>query len=642
MSFTSYAQNFEDVILWRALKHVEKGFYIDVGAMDPNQDSVTKAFYEQGWRGINIEPVTQWYERLEKERVRDINLQVVAGAQEGETILYEIPDTGLSTINKDIAERHKSQKNYRKIERTILIKTLNEVCSQYHVAPLHFLKIDVEGSEKQVLQGIDFSIIRPWIILIESTLPNTQIENYVEWDPILLAASYEFVYFDGLNRFYIAYEHQELKDNLRTPPNYFDGFVLDGSTPYCNHIMAQAMRASADASAAITQIEHLSVLLEEKNQVLAESQARITEQKTHAQWLQSEWETAKAQSSELAQELVVKAEVLIARDAALAQFKIHNEWLQNEWNTAKARLYELTEELAVKAQALIASDAALTKQQAYSEWLQNEWNASRVRLDELVGQLAIARQGEQRLSEELVQKKQALSTNNDLLTEYQAHSQWLQNEWDATKVQLNEMIAEIALAKQSILGLSEQLTEKSQDLNRCENALIEEKARNQWLQNEWDAAETKIDDLNRELQVVYRSKSWRITWPFRRALQLFRWLISLPKRITKKLVLIAMRFVLAKPDMKFRFLSILKKHPRIKGRLQLLAFHHGLIAHLPDLTPETYNIKLNGIETNVADKVNNGPDVVEPVPDLSLLTPQARHIYLELKQAVLQRQKENI
>ncbi len=33
--FISHAQNFEDVILWRALKHVQNGFYIDVGAQDP-------------------------------------------------------------------------------------------------------------------------------------------------------------------------------------------------------------------------------------------------------------------------------------------------------------------------------------------------------------------------------------------------------------------------------------------------------------------------------------------------------------------------------------------------------------------------------------------------------------------------------
>ena len=48
----SYAQNFEDVMLWRALKHVERGFYIDIGAQDPVVDSVSLAFYEQGWRGV--------------------------------------------------------------------------------------------------------------------------------------------------------------------------------------------------------------------------------------------------------------------------------------------------------------------------------------------------------------------------------------------------------------------------------------------------------------------------------------------------------------------------------------------------------------------------------------------------------------
>ena len=35
MPFISYAQNYEDVILWRALRDVEHGFYVDVGAADP-------------------------------------------------------------------------------------------------------------------------------------------------------------------------------------------------------------------------------------------------------------------------------------------------------------------------------------------------------------------------------------------------------------------------------------------------------------------------------------------------------------------------------------------------------------------------------------------------------------------------------
>ena len=43
--FVSYAQNFEDVMLWRALKHVENGYYVDIGAQDPVFDSVSLAFY---------------------------------------------------------------------------------------------------------------------------------------------------------------------------------------------------------------------------------------------------------------------------------------------------------------------------------------------------------------------------------------------------------------------------------------------------------------------------------------------------------------------------------------------------------------------------------------------------------------------
>ena len=54
MSIVSYAQNFEDVMLWRALGKVENGFYIDIGAQHPVIDSVSKAFYDNGWRGIHV------------------------------------------------------------------------------------------------------------------------------------------------------------------------------------------------------------------------------------------------------------------------------------------------------------------------------------------------------------------------------------------------------------------------------------------------------------------------------------------------------------------------------------------------------------------------------------------------------------
>jgi hypothetical protein len=46
---TSYAQALEDVVLSRALRDVEKGFWIDVGANHSLYYSVTKTFSERGF-----------------------------------------------------------------------------------------------------------------------------------------------------------------------------------------------------------------------------------------------------------------------------------------------------------------------------------------------------------------------------------------------------------------------------------------------------------------------------------------------------------------------------------------------------------------------------------------------------------------
>ena len=78
MTFVSYAQNFEDVLLWRALHSVERGFYIDAGAWHPDTDSVTRAFHDRGWHGINVEPSAEGFQRLEAARPRLIEAVVRA------------------------------------------------------------------------------------------------------------------------------------------------------------------------------------------------------------------------------------------------------------------------------------------------------------------------------------------------------------------------------------------------------------------------------------------------------------------------------------------------------------------------------------------------------------------------------------
>ena len=52
----SYAQDAEDVMLQRVFPRDYRGFYVDVGASEPVRFSVTKHFYDQGWRGSTSSP----------------------------------------------------------------------------------------------------------------------------------------------------------------------------------------------------------------------------------------------------------------------------------------------------------------------------------------------------------------------------------------------------------------------------------------------------------------------------------------------------------------------------------------------------------------------------------------------------------
>ncbi len=222
--FVSYAQNFEDVILWRALKNIEHGCYVDVGAYDPIDDSVTMAFYERGWTGINIEPSKSFYKKLCDARSNDINLNCAVSDTEGEIIFYEVKEARLSTLDKQIAEKHFFD-GYAIHEVNVSVTTLNSILTKHQNGPIHFLKIDVEGSEFSVINGVDLLHWRPWIIIIEATIPGSPQLSSNLWERNIKSANYEFVYFDGLNNFYLANEHLELREALAIPPNVFDDFI---------------------------------------------------------------------------------------------------------------------------------------------------------------------------------------------------------------------------------------------------------------------------------------------------------------------------------------------------------------------------------------------------------------------------------
>lgn len=223
MPYTSYAQCREDVMLLRAVAHVHhsEAFYIDVGANDPEVDSVTKVFYEHGWHGINVEASETWFQRLVAERPRDINIHAAAADVPGEITFYDQPEGGLGTTVSSIAEMHSNDERVGQLPSvTIEAVTLTELCEKYAPKEIHFLKIDVEGAEGSVLRGMDFKRFKPWVLCIECHMPlRPDMQLYEEWDGYVIAQGYTFVFTDNINRYYVAEEHPELFHKLSVGPD---------------------------------------------------------------------------------------------------------------------------------------------------------------------------------------------------------------------------------------------------------------------------------------------------------------------------------------------------------------------------------------------------------------------------------------
>ncbi|MGH3431982.1 MAG: FkbM family methyltransferase, partial [Thermocrispum sp.] len=221
----SYAQNGEDVVLARLFDRQPHGRYVDVGASDPVDSSVTKHFYDRGWRGVNIEPVPAMADALAAARPDDVTLPVAVGAEPARVVLHVVgQESGWSTLDDSLAEGYEQDQHWTVQDVDVEMVTLATVLDE-HPGHVDFLKIDVEGAERAVIQGADWSRHRPRVVVVEATRPGSSVPSFQEWEPLLLAAGYRCVLFDGLNRFYADADDEEARDCLAAPASVLDGFA---------------------------------------------------------------------------------------------------------------------------------------------------------------------------------------------------------------------------------------------------------------------------------------------------------------------------------------------------------------------------------------------------------------------------------
>jgi len=218
-SLTSFSQFGEDILLYKFLSHVQQGFYIDIGCYDWRKDNVGLFFYERGWHGINIDAQAECMENYHKFRKRDLNLiATLSDTDNLPTTLYLKGE--LTSNSAESVQWLKQSQNLQFEERKVATSRFDTlIASQTDFSmpvDVHWLKVDVEAHEKEVLSGMDWSTFRPWVVMVESTLPTSTTPSHETFEHIFLENNYKFFGLFTINRIYLAEEKaEELEQNFR-------------------------------------------------------------------------------------------------------------------------------------------------------------------------------------------------------------------------------------------------------------------------------------------------------------------------------------------------------------------------------------------------------------------------------------------
>jgi FkbM family methyltransferase len=353
----TYAQNFEDIMLWRALGDVQQGFYIDIGAQDPNSDSVSKLFHERGWRGIHVDASADYCEMLRRERPGDLVLQAAVGENTGLIEFFVFPATGISTAVSALASQHR-EAGWQGERTQVPAVTLDSILETAGADEVHWLKIDVEGFERQVLDGWRQRTVQPWIVVIEAIVPFGRTSIHESFEANILGKGYHFVYFDGLNRYYVSDDHAELDRHFEFGPSLWDEMQV---TPL--NRMAQTLVEEHDRklSELHDHTHGLHVSYAELQGLKAAAEAHLSSQ------LVQEQAVATALRNEIANVEGRRREAEVAIGAALAEANGQREaaFQADEARLkAEATMVTALEEAAAQREAAIRSDEHVRQTEA--------------------------------------------------------------------------------------------------------------------------------------------------------------------------------------------------------------------------------------------------------------------------------------
>ena len=174
----TYSQDGEDKILEKIFKDTPFGVYIDVGCYHPIEISNTALLYNKGWNGINIDISEYSIKLFNFLKPDDINLNLaVSNVNKNVDIFYQKKLSKISTISK---KQSKKVFQGKPITKKVTSKKLTNIIDEtiYNNKEIHFLNVDAEGHDLEVLRSLDFNRYVPKIICVEIFPEDGNFDNF--------------------------------------------------------------------------------------------------------------------------------------------------------------------------------------------------------------------------------------------------------------------------------------------------------------------------------------------------------------------------------------------------------------------------------------------------------------------------------
>lgn len=188
----------ESELVWQFFGGRNDGFFLDIGANEPQKGSQTWLLEERGWRGVLIEPQARLCERLRQTRPRSQVFQVACGAPDAPTEMpfFTAESPGHSGLVKNLVDAATTYVGTEMVK----VMTLDAVLSEAGSPKIDFITMDVEGTQFDVLRGFNLQRHRPKLLLMEDHLHDLKTHRH------LVRAGYRLAKRTGLNNWYVPSE----------------------------------------------------------------------------------------------------------------------------------------------------------------------------------------------------------------------------------------------------------------------------------------------------------------------------------------------------------------------------------------------------------------------------------------------------